>query len=102
MSVPSWAVRGAKVVCVDDDWTCDEIDTDLPDPVRGETYTIEGVDTDDDIDFEGGAGLYLAGFPDDAFYTIRNFRPLVTTKSEAEDLAHFRHHLTQKTPEVVE
>jgi hypothetical protein len=38
----------------------------------------------------------------DWLYASHNFRPLVDDQAEQRDVAVFRHHLTQKTPEVVE
>jgi hypothetical protein len=99
-AIPSWAVRGARVVCVADDWDCDSADADLPDPVVGQTYVIDAAE--EDLDTVGQVGLYLVGFPDDAFYCALNFRPVATISTEVEDLAMFRKLLTQNSPELVE
>jgi hypothetical protein len=97
--IPAWAVRGRKVVCIDSVWECDDpTDADLPDPVKGQTYTILDTDMDDD----DGAGLYLVEFGDDAFYTIDGFRPIVDIEAQLRDVAMFRKLLTQNTPELVE
>lgn len=96
--IPSWAVRGAKVVCVDG--------SPRPSgaryvvlPKEGDTYTIGGVEW-----FEwsstAGWGLHLIGLK--RFVNGRHipfkwdrFRPLVSTKTEAEDAAMFRDLIRQ-------
>lgn len=99
--IPSWAVRGAKVVAIEASSKPKRNETNV---VVGFTYTIREV-----VVFEGyGAGLRVeeivnpivgstVGFLERAF-PIEMFRPLVPQKTEAEDLAHFRHHLDQRQP----
>jgi hypothetical protein len=93
--VPSWAVRGAKVVCVDAcpwvfGWSGDAL-------VEGAIYTIRGIAPHDSL---GRLGLYLdeARTKTDAFgFLIARFRPLVDDSDEAlaRDVALFTEHLRQ-------
>jgi hypothetical protein len=90
--IPAWAVRGARVVCVHE----------VPDfgPRLREICTISGVDID-----RKGCWLFLEGYDDWVptapgqntrhSFLPRNFRPLVSTKSKAEDLAMFRDLIRQ-------
>lgn len=102
--VPSWAVRGQKVVCVQGTSLATTGEVNI---TSGDVFTIRDILANDD-----GVGLYLvevvnplrltwAGQIERAYY-IDRFRPLVTTKTVAEDLAHFRHHLDQRQPESVQ
>ena len=93
--VPAWAVRGARVVCV----------YEVPDfgPRLREVCTISGVEVD-----RKGCWLFIEGYDDWVptapgqttrhSFLPRNFRPLVSTKTEAEDVAEFRKLLTQNNP----
>lgn len=100
--IPAWAVRGAKVVCIEGSgrnhfggWA----------PKTGGVYTVRSA-----FFAEGfGPFLRLAEYRTEhqwrgmeRGWDAYRFRPVIEPKTEAEDLAHFKHHLTQKTPEVVE
>lgn len=107
MSVPSWAVRGAKVVCTRRVWlsavsgeTC---------PAFGQVLTIRETRPSNYVG--GGLDLlfeeiinppmhYADGFTEAGWHHTR-FRPLVPTKTEAQDVALFRDALkvTQRQPE---
>jgi hypothetical protein len=100
--IPAWAVRGAKVV-----WTGGRIRPGVKRLTEGRVYTLRGTAL---CPINGHIGCYLVGvyndrhlfLPEELGYLLEQFRPLVTAKTEAEDLAHFKHHLTQKSPELVE
>lgn len=88
--IPSWAVRGAKAVCVADRWnlTCDELHRL---PMIGEVLTVEGCFED-----ERGAGLWFEEIPVHQglcsvphYWAVEAFRPLVT-RSQEQDMAIFR------------
>lgn len=78
----SWAVPGAKVVCIKrGDWVVvvKGVSYDTVKPVYGEICTIEEVD---------GENLVLRGYGE--FYRISRFRPLTkSTKTQEEDIAMF-------------
>jgi hypothetical protein len=101
MSVPAWVRPGARCVCVDD---ADQQFWSLGRVVRGETYTVAGIA---DVDDNGQAGLILAEVKTgqecyNLGFRAARFRPTaVTGKTEAQDLAHFSHHLDQKLPVAV-
>lgn len=98
MTIPSWAKPGAKVVCVDDipdkGWH-----PDLGGLSVGSVYTIREIARHS----SGALGVRLVEIvrrlaPADPWeqpFAFRRFRPLVSTKTEAEDVALFRHHLKQ-------
>ena len=86
MSVPSWARVGAKVVCVEDccfNW--DDHPPHGPAPEVGDISTIAEIAVDAD-----GVWLVLREHSDLDSFGIEAFRPLVSTKTEAEDVALFR------------
>lgn len=104
-AIPAWAVRGAKVVCVDDAFVsvsdgglrvgreyqikrayCRA----LRSPVAAATY----------VDDHRMVQLVGVSCPTsmDGGYALARFRPAVEPKSEVEDLALFRHHLDQRQP----
>ena len=87
-ATPTWAVPGAKVVCVNNsnwfDWD-DHVYCDGP--AFKEVSTIERTHLDDD----GVLLLFLREYserPEDC-YDHRLFRPAVEPKSEAHDVALF-------------
>lgn len=91
MSIPSWAKPGQKVVCLNSDWRKGD-DTPLwlwvwlkatGLPVAGCVYTISSVRRHP---FDGGAALRLKGWGVIGFH-VEWFRPLVSTKTESEDVA---------------
>lgn len=89
--LPSWAVPGRKVVCVDANNTNGYVWHDNP-PVKGEVYTISGVFIDRIVGVavdliekprpiaSGLAGCHLG-------YSITRFRPVVTLE---DDMLTFR------------
>lgn len=90
--IPSWAVKGAKVVRVMD-WYALGM-TPHPalvgahdDPALGYVYTIEDVYLDESIS-DYGVYIWLVECRSGE-YAIELFRPAVPSKSEAEDLAQF-------------
>jgi hypothetical protein len=101
--VPSWARKGMKVVCINDQrLESSEVHTGFL--VAGSAYTIDGAYHHPS---DGRIGLFLAEAPGKyqghpVAYDLRRFRPAVEPKTEAEDLAQFRKLLTQNTPELVE
>lgn len=98
--IPSWARKGAKVVCVNDAAFPEQIgpewmsDTGLR---EGAIYTIRGLSPC----WSGQTGVLLAEvvYPVDGRlgaepgYRISRFRPLIEPKTEAQDRAFFRHWL---------
>lgn len=103
MSVPSWAKPGVKVVCVN------AADTNLwggAELVEGRVYTLSGAWVEGDGDavcavhewrrMLGGVDLSDL-FP----FHLRRFRPLVFTKSEAEDVAMF-HDIARQAHRIEE
>ena len=111
-ALPSWAVRGARVVCVNAEFA-------LPDgpltrqPMANEVLTISSCAYEErkvhDF-FSCPAGVFLTfdevpvsvGNWHGIRWPIEHFRPIVTLGSEAQDLAHFRKYLHQNAPEAVE
>jgi hypothetical protein len=98
---PSWAVRGRKIVCVDAEWL-DIAGTPTVLAV-GAIYTIDGFE-EDSVYWAcpmGAVFLKEVANPTDAScgFGLDRFRPLVSTKTEAEDVARFRKLLTQRIPE---
>lgn len=92
MSVPAWAVRGAKCVCVKREaWRPLEHFERAPCvPVYGDIYTVRQV-----VSLEGGVYLALDQVAGPYCFAVCNFRPLVDDQAQERDVAHFRHHLTQ-------
>lgn len=100
-TIPSWARPGAEVVCVSSDWVGSGhgiSDALLPDPVKGETYTIDDVEADPDM--KSGVGVWLRGFHDEGFYCLSNFRPVTKRTAEQDIAEHFSHHLRQPVRET--
>lgn len=102
--IPSWAVRGAKVVAVG---------TPNAGPrVPGANYPeIGGIYTIRKVKPAGYGGcqrdlLMLREIDNSHFkpepfepgFPLEAFRPIAPLKTESEDLAHFRHHLDQRQP----
>jgi hypothetical protein len=91
--IPSWAKLGAKVVLVD----AGPGDVGGPHDARvGDICII------DDVDMLDGEPVCLCHeengrwiLPDDTLARLSRFRPLTSTKTEVEDVALFRHHLTK-------
>ena len=98
--VPSWASRGARIVCVLDFNTSRTVNDKgyRRLPVLSHTYAVRKAYID------GPSGLpvvTLREFEADHFFDLRGFRPAVEPRAEADDLAQFRHHLDQRQPERV-
>jgi len=104
-SIPAWAVRGAKVVCTRRKWR-DVWPGEIA-PSFGQILTIR--ETREAVDGLGGLDLlfeeivnapqhYREGFLECGWHHSR-FAPLVSTKTEDEDLAHFRPYLHQPVRE---
>lgn len=86
MTIPSWARVGEKVACVFSH-LCD--DTGIWASIsEGQIYTIAGVEFDPDV--SGSAILQLVERPSVEWFSIDAFRPLTTTKTQAEDVAMIR------------
>lgn len=89
---PSWAVRGAKCICVKvGNW--DQIsgsDEDRPSlhPVLDGIYTIDSLDMQDGY---CAAAFLECEFGD--FYWLERFRPLVTRTIEQDISEHFKRYL---------
>lgn len=104
-SLPSWARKGVKVVCIyggpwrrgNTPWRTWLWLNLIGLPIHGGTYTIAAVGVHH---YDRGAALRLKGFGLAGFH-VDFFRPLVSTKTEAEDVAEFRKLLTQPIPEAV-
>lgn len=108
--IPAWAVRGAKVVAVGTGSAEPRYPgANYPDVGPQAIYTIRAVKP------AGYGGCketlvllreidnsHIKPEPFEPGYVLRAFRPLVSTKTEAEDLAHFRKLLDQPIPEAVE
>jgi hypothetical protein len=91
--IPSWAVKGAKVVCIERNWfAAGPSDIDAPDPVFGEIYTIRGIIAD--ADYESGWGAWLTEFSECGCYDLIGFRPVHTLETDISE--HFAQFL--KTP----
>ena len=92
MSAPTWAVKGARVVCINGAWQFSQrptlgerFETWLRgDPVRGRVYVINEV-----LMIDSEPYVFLRGWRLNSHW-LRAFRPLVPERTEAEDLAHFK------------
>jgi hypothetical protein len=92
--IPAWAVRGAKVVCVD---ASAQPVRARPQLVKGETYIIDRAYIDVFMDDELGPYVDLDGAW--GGWRLDRFRPSVENKTETEDVAMFRDLLTTHQPE---
>lgn len=104
MSIPSWAVKGAKVVCVDDTAAVRWADGEAP--VLGAIYTIDrvrvllsGTVVLDLVELRRHP-ISIAHHSGQCGYGIRRFRPLVTRTAEQDVSEHFAHHLHQSVSET--
>lgn len=89
--VPSWARKGVKVVCIKRGaWGlvtgAPKTALDTTHPIFGEAYTIGEVDAE-----WTPVCLRLREFHD--LYNIAEFRPLVSKKTMADDVALIKSHL---------
>jgi hypothetical protein len=102
-SLPSWARKGVKVVCVDASppkfgWRKDVLEL-------GRVYTVRGAC----IAPTGNAGVLMAGVCAGEWHTGNErgwwpwrFSPLVILGSDANDVAQFRKLLTIRQPEGID
>jgi len=109
MSIPSWAVRGAKVVCV-----YNHVEHPRPGevfPAKGQIYTIREVAPSEKFPDEAIAAfaelenpLLRKGGKAEAMFRLKYFRPLVP-RSQEQDVAIFApmlktgHRVTEKLGE---
>jgi hypothetical protein len=96
--IPSWAKRGAKVVCIKRGrWSHQSRCQNFP--VEGGKYTIREVKILGDGGYllleevHNAPRLWGNGDFDEPWFAIFRFRPLVEPKTEAEDREFFRHWL---------
>ena len=85
-AIPAWAVPGAKVVSLNDDW-CEYVTFQMcKGPKNLEMVTITG-----HAYFEGHLQFVLKEYPTplDGGFKAAYFRPAVEPKSEAHDVAMF-------------
>jgi hypothetical protein len=97
MSVPAWATRGAKVVCVRDFREARIVD-DIGHrgmPELGKVYVIFKAEVDRIYHVPV---VYLTEFPSTQGFDLVGFRPAVEPKTEAEDVALFHDIARQKLP----
>lgn len=98
ISVPSWARRGQRVICITDDWHREADCPHVSPPIKGSIYTIAGVHR---VRLLGKVVLELAELPLGICADVRGFRPAVSLD---EDMAaHFTQllHHTDYHPEPV-
>lgn len=96
-TIPAWAVRGAKVVCIVDLRPYVEYGEVVPEV--GKVYTIRSVDADgipaalllEEID--NPANIYAEGLTE-ACFGVENFRPITKRTAEQDIAEHFARHLT--------
>lgn len=83
MGIPNWAVRGAKVVCVRDDWHQPDLELFgvVRLPMLREVLTIASSRSDGRFDYLGFAEIPF-------HWSVQNFRPLITQQDDIE--VHFR------------
>ncbi len=82
MSIPSWAVPGAKVVCIGDNGWHDALTgLDSTGPGFMEVVTISGIVPPG---WWGYCGLLLEEYSDPEGFDIEDFRPLVDTTTDEE------------------
>lgn len=91
-TIPSWAVPGARVVCVDDSWN--RIGPDRV-PMLHEVLTIKEVLTRADYAAVGvncvpACTLAFVELGHDWTFNSNCFRPTVPIRTEAEDTAMFK------------
>ena len=91
MGIPSWAIRGQKVVCKRDGWERPG-EGIVTGPIVGSVYEISEVVPDID-----GVWLGFVEFMDDdpPLFPAESFSPVVAGMSEAEDVAMFRDLIRQ-------
>lgn len=89
MSIPSWAVRGARVVCIRDFGKARLFHDQghRQDPELRQCYIIDAAEEWPEYQ---AVVLYLVGFPPVGF-DITGFRPVITIEDDLK--AHFAHHL---------
>lgn len=95
MTVPSWAVRGAKVACIRKVGSWSTAARGRGDPQPGQVYTLDGF-----IETAPSGEVYvgLVELDPAGCFKLELFRPVIEPKSEAEDLATFRKWLRVDQP----
>lgn len=93
MSIPSWAVRGARVVCIDGNWAYPQ-DYRVAVPVKGETYTIREIEDEGFrfVELPNRAYAFSDGFKEPRFH-YAFFRPFVSRTQEDDLATHFEQYL---------
>ncbi len=97
--IPSWARKGVKVVCVD---AASAVTPGKQVPITvGALYVIERVglyNSSLNPIVDGLPAVWLRGYPNTGdrlgAFLLRRFRPAVEPKTEAEDVALFKRHLS--------
>lgn len=107
--IPAWVFVGAQVVCVGEIDVPDDLIWRLSLPEVGKTYTVRSASfgerdeepcirlaevTNPSIRYEDDANWCI--WNGEPRFALSNFRPAVDRKTEAEDLALFRHHIDQR------
>jgi hypothetical protein len=90
--IPSWAVKGARVVCVEDLWAGRCTGWITP-PCVGTIYTIEGVTAQSCNEWRGPFVTLVEIDSEPYGFELSAFRPLITLEDDLE--AHFRILLRQ-------
>jgi hypothetical protein len=84
--IPSWAVPGAKVVCIKAPMSRYSTCADRSEPVFGGKYTI---DCDGVLYRRGVFYIGLSEMHPDSMFRLRLFRPIIS-KSQEQDVAMFK------------
>lgn len=108
MSIPAWAVRGAKVVCVDAKPLPGYEEYPFLWPSERVIYTVRSTFWNERrghwqlrlAELVNPVLPWLDGNYEPAF-GVHRLRPVVPRKTEEQDVAEFRKLLTQKLPEAV-
>jgi hypothetical protein len=108
IAIPSWAVRGRKVVCVDGSPPPDRADHYRAWPEQGAVYTIREVLWVETlqmyqvrlVEIQNAVHWYKNTGDFEPAYALRRFKPLVTIEDDME--AHFVALLDVKQPSPVE
>ena len=99
MTVPIWAVKGAKVVCIRDFSEASRYHDrgHRGMPVLNEVYEVTGCEPAPE---HQTAAITLRGFPITQAFDVRGFRPLVSNeRTEEQDVALFLPLLKTRVPQ---
>lgn len=96
-TIPSWAVKGAKVVCVDDAGFLDLWQGNFP--TKGGIYTVSK------SSLIHSDSIFLDECPPDrngipCSWSVWRFRPVIKRTQEQDIAEHFSHHLRQPVRET--